>query len=53
MFPERVNIFPSLLFLSLLSTTASVAVHILISVLGLHLIEEITVSVNSETEIIL
>lgn len=54
LFPERVNLFPRLLFLNLLNTTASVSVHVVISVLlGLHLTEEITVSTNSETEILL
>lgn len=54
LFPEMVKLFPSLLFLILPSATASVSVHLLISVLlGLHLTEEITISVNSETEMLL
>lgn len=54
LFPERVNLFPSLLFLNLLNTTAAVSVHVVISVLlGLHLTEEITINMNSETNILL
>lgn len=54
LFCERVKLFLSLLFLNLLNATASVSVHLVISVLlCLHLTEEITISVNSETEMLL
>lgn len=54
LFCERVKLFLSLLFLNLLNAAASVSVHLVISVLlCLHLTEEITISVNSETEMLL
>lgn len=54
LFPEKVNLLPCLLFLNLLNGTASVSVFVVISVLlGLHLTEEIAISMNSETEIFL
>lgn len=54
LFPAKANLLPRLLFLNLLDTAASVSVFGVISVLfGLHLTEEIAVSMNSETEIFL
>lgn len=54
LFPEKVNLLPCLLFLNLLNTTDSVSVFGVISILmGLHLTEEISVGMNSETEIFL
>lgn len=54
LFPEKVNLLPCFLFLSLLNTTDSVSVFGVISVLmGLHLTEEISVGMKSETEIFL